>query len=420
MKKKIILLVIIIFVIAIIFLGVVLTETFIFYDKYEIPEDVEINISNEVIDVYDEINLYDLIETNNIEILSENVELDTSEIGEYTYTIEYKYKLKKYFYEIKYSVVDTVAPVFIIASTSKTLYVNEADDEDLISKITYADNYDIAPTLEVEGEVNFDEVGTYKITYVITDQSGNETTKDATIKIIKRASTSNSTTTETTTEEDEDDEDSIDIQEQIENYKTDDTMIGIDVSKWQGEIDFEKVKNAGVEFVIIRMGVMKDKDTDIAIDSMFTENYENAKNAGLKVGVYIYSESTTVESAIENAEFVIETLDGDELDFPVCFDWESWSYFNDMGINLHRLNEMYDAFSETLEEAGYSAMLYASENYLNNTWLTLEGYTLWVAKYSSNTPSVGDNSYILWQSSNTGRVDGIDGDVDLDVYYINR
>ena len=421
MKRKIILSIIIFFILLLIILGIILAKTFIFYDKYEVPDEVEISILSEPIEVYEEVSLYDLIESNNIEILSDNVEINCSEIGDFSYTIEYKYKLKKYFYVVEYSVVDTIAPVFIIASTSKTLYVSESEEEDLISKVTYADNYDISPTLEVEGEVDFDKVGTYQISYIITDQSGNEATKDATIKIIKRPTTSSTTVTdEDDDDEKEDDDDSISIEEQIENYKTEDTMIGIDVSKWQGEINFEKVKDAGVEFVIIRMGVMKDKDTEIALDNMFVENYENAKEAGLKVGVYIYSESTTIESAIANAKFVIENLDGDELDFPVCFDWESWSYFNDMGINLHRLNEMYDAFSETLENAGYSTMLYASENYLNNTWLSLEGYTLWVAKYSSNTPSVGDNSYILWQTANTGRVDGIDGDVDFDVYYINK
>ena len=404
-------------VILIIVLGIIFVKIFVFYDKYEIPEDVKIGVLSETIDVYDEVNLYDLVEINEAEILTEDAEIDTSTIGKFTCTIEYKYKLKKYFYELQYDVIDTTAPVFIIASTSRTFYVGESDEDDLLSGVTYADDYDVYPTLEIEGEVDFDEVGTYIITYIISDESGNETSKDVTIKIIERPKTTTNTDDEDEEEQDEED-DSIDIQEQIENYKTDETMIGIDVSKWQGEIDFEKVKDAGVEFVIIRMGVMKDKDTEIAIDNMFYENYENAKNAGLKVGVYIYSESTTVESAIENAEFVIDTLDGDELDFPICFDWESWAYFNDLEINLHRLNEMYDAFSETLENAGYSAMLYASENYLNNTWLTLKDYTIWVAKYSTKTPSLNENSYILWQNGNTGRVDGIDGDVDLDIYYI--
>ena len=416
MKKKIIIISIAIIIVAI----AILVKVFVFYDKYEMPNGAEINIANETIDVYDEINLYDLIESSNVKIISDDIEIDTSEIGEYTYTIEYKYKLRKYFYEINYSVVDTVAPVFISAPNSKTFYVSESGEEDLTSKITYADNYDITPNLEIEGEVNFDEVGTYQISYIITDQSENETIKDTVIYIIERPTetTEEEETDEEETEEEEEEEDSNYIQYQIENYKTDDTMIGIDVSKWQGDIDFEAVKNAGVEFVIIRMGVMQDKDAEMTIDSMFTENYENAKSAGLKVGAYIYSESTTVESAISNAQFVIDTLNGGELDFPVCFDWESWTNFNDMGINLHRLNEMYDAFSETLEEAGYSAMLYASEYYLNYTWLTLKDYDIWVAKYSENEPEIEGSNYILWQNSNTGKVDGIDGDVDLDIYYI--
>ena len=192
--------------------------------------------------------------------------------------------------------------------------------------------------------------------------------------------------------------------------------IGIDISKWQGEVDFEKVKNAGVEFVILRMGVMKNKDTPLAIDNTFEKNYKNAKNAGLKIGVYIYSESNTIDKAVENAEFVIENLKGDKLDFPVCFDWECWAYFNDLEINLYRLNEMYDAFSDKLKDAGYDTMLYASENYLNNTWLDLKDYTIWAAKYSTKKPSIS-RDYILWQNTDKGRVDGIEGNVDLDVYY---
>ena len=334
-------------------------------------------------------------------------------IGEHTYTLEYKHKVKKYLCDVKYNVIDSVSPIFINVPSKKTFYVNEADEESLTKKVSYADNYDTKPELRIEGKVDFGEVGKYKIQYIVMDQSGNETVKDAVIEIKERQEEK---IQEPTEEEEKPKEDFISIEEQIENYKTSNTMIGIDISKWQGEVDFEKVKNTGVEFVILRMGVMKNKDTPLTIDNTFETNYKNAKEAGLKVGVYIYSESNTIDKAVENAEFVIENLKGDKIDFPVCFDWECWAYFNELEINLYKLNEMYDAFSNKLKDAGYDTMLYASENYLNNTWLDLKDYTIWAAKYSSKKPSIS-RDYILWQNTDKGRVDGIEGNVDFDIYY---
>lgn len=402
-------------IIILIIIAILIIKNLVFYDKYKMPKDVEITISDEEIDVYTNTMLYDLIKNKNVDILTENAELDYKIIGEHTYTIEYKYKMKKYLYDIKYNVIDNVSPIFINVPSKKTFYVNEEDEESLTKKVSYADNYDSKPELKIEGKVDFGKVGKYNIKYVIIDQSGNETTKDTVIEIKEKPEEKPSDNIDEK-EEEETKEDFISIEEQIANYKTNDTMIGIDISKWQGEVDFEKVKNAGVEFVILRMGVMKDKDTPLAIDNTFKENYKNAKNAGLKVGIYVYSEANTVDKAVENAEFVIENLKGDKLDFPVCFDWECWAYFNELEINLYRLNEMYDAFSNKLKTEGYDTMLYASENYLNNTWLDLRDYTIWAAKYSTKKPSIS-RDYILWQNSDKGRVDGIEGNVDLDIYY---
>ncbi len=401
------------FIIIILIIAILILKNMVFYDKYKMPKDVEIIMADKEIEVYDKTNLYDLIENSNVQILTQNEEIDYMTIGEHTYTLEYKHKVKKYLCDVKYNVIDSVSPIFINVPSKKTFYVNEADEESLTKKVSYADNYDTKPELRIEGKVDFGEVGKYKIQYIVMDQSGNETVKDAVIEIKERQEEK---IQEPTEEEEKPKEDFISIEEQIENYKTSNTMIGIDISKWQGEVDFEKVKNTGVEFVILRMGVMKNKDTPLTIDNTFETNYKNAKEAGLKVGVYIYSESNTIDKAVENAEFVIENLKGDKIDFPVCFDWECWAYFNELEINLYKLNEMYDAFSNKLKDAGYDTMLYASENYLNNTWLDLKDYTIWAAKYSSKKPSIS-RDYILWQNTDKGRVDGIEGNVDFDIYY---
>ena len=387
-------------------------------------------ISDTKIDVYSEdLYLYDLIKSSNVQILTENMPLQVDSIGSKTTTISYKYKndLRKYLYDINYDVVDNISPIFIKApSASKTFYVDEMSNKDfdkIVEKITFGDNYDVNPTIKTIGDINFSKAGTYKITLEISDSSNNKTTKDMDVLIKERPKTVNNSNDVNTEEElEENDEKTIQFEEQIKNYKTNNTMLGIDVSKWQGEIDFEKIKNAGCEFVIIRLGVMKDKDSELVKDATFDLNYKNAKQAGLKVGIYIYSEANNVTTAISNAEFIIDELNGDKLDFPVVFDWESWTYFNSMEMNLHMLNEMYDAFSNRLNEAGYNTMLYASEYYLNNVWLDLKDYTLWVAKYSSKLPEINsaNNNYILWQNANTGCIDGIDSNVDLDIYYIDR
>lgn len=412
----------IIFIIIILF--VLFLFNFVFYDKYKIPKGAEIEILSDRIDVYDEEkSIYDLIKKSNINILTDDDRIDTATVGEHTITIQYKYKgIKKYLYDIKYTVVDNISPIFVKAPiASKSFYVNEASLEDLKkleNKITYADNYDIYPKMTSENDIDFTKVGTYTVNYTITDSSNNSVSKSTNI-IIKERPIKNDKEENIEEEVEEEEDDSIAFENQIENYKTNNTMVGIDVSKWQGEIDFEKVKNSGCEFVILRIGVMKDKDSELVKDNTFDINYKNAKKAGLKVGIYVYSEANNVETAKSNAEFIIKELNGDKLDFPIVFDWESWTYFNSMEMNLHMLNEMFDEFSKTLKEAGYESMLYASEYYLNNVWLDLKNYDIWIAKYSEKMPEItnGNNKFKMWQNTCTGKIDGINSDVDLDIYY---
>ena len=420
MKKSVV--IIIAILIAAIIIGFVLAN-FVFYDKYKMPKGAEIQVKEGRFEAYTEgKKLYELIGDNNLEILTEDFELDTTIVGEHTQAIEYKYKgFKKYLYNIKYQVIDTVPPVFIAGlSSTVSFYVDEASEADLekvTSKITYGDNYDVNPTLKVKGEVDFTSIGTYKLDCIISDSSNNQTAKEIKVIIKERPKEVDKQDEEEKEKEDKEEE-KYDFEKQIENYKTDNAMVGIDISKWQGEVDFEKVKEAGAEFVIMRFGVMKDKDSELVKDKTFDTNYKNAKKAGLKVGIYIYSEANNVKTAESNAQFVIDTLKGDKLDFPVAFDWESWTYFNSMKMNLHMLNDMYEAFDKKMQEAGYNTMLYGSQNYLNNTWLDLKDYTIWVARYSEKKPSMDNgNKIVLWQNSNIGRIDGIKGDVDLDVCY---
>lgn len=429
MKKKIVIgIMILLFVIIICFV----LAKYVFYDKYKMPDGAKIEILDNKFDVYSEAkNLYDLIGENNLEILTEDKALDLETVGEHVITIAYKFDgIKKYLYDVKYEVIDNVKPIFIREPASSVSYfVNEANDDNirkLEEKIAYGDNYDISPRLKVEGEVDFSTVGTYELAYTIVDSSDNEDMIKMKVTIKERpVETENKETKVEQPEEDEEDdeEEKVDknsFEEHIKNYKNENTMVGIDISKWQGDVDFEKVKEAGAEFVILRIGVMKDKDSELVKDNTFDTNYANAKAAGLKVGIYVYSEANNVDTAVSNAQFIIDTLKGDKLDFPVTFDWESWTYFNSMEMNLHMLNQMYDAFSKTMKEAGYETMLYGSQNYLNNVWMDLKDYPIWVARYSENEPVIENgNKIILWQNSDSGKIDGINEKVDFDIYYVN-
>lgn len=426
MKKKILVLIAILLIS--IAVGIILSR-YVFYDKYNMPEGAKIEILDSKFDVYSESkNLYDIIGDNNLEILTKDLALDTEIVGQHKQTIEYKYNgFRKYLYDVNYEVVDKVNPIFIKdPATTVSFYVNEASEENiqnLEKKISYADNYDISPRLRIDGKVDFGTLGTYELKYTISDSSNNEVSKTTKVVIKERpVSTGKKTEVkEPEPEKEDEEEDSNTFAKHIENYKLDNTMVGIDVSKWQGEIDFEKVKEAGAEFVIMRIGVMKDKDSELVKDVTFDTNYENAKKAGLKVGLYVYSEANNTDTAISNAKFIIDALNGDKLDFPIVFDWESWAYFNSMEMNLHMLNKMYDAFSSTLKDAGYDTMLYGSEYYLNNVWMDLKDYTIWVAKYSTKEPTITNgNTIMLWQNSCTGKIDGIDGEVDLDIYYVGN
>ncbi|MCM1380726.1 MAG: glycoside hydrolase family 25 protein [Muribaculaceae bacterium] len=192
------------------------------------------------------------------------------------------------------------------------------------------------------------------------------------------------------------------------------TMIrGIDVSKWQGEIDFAKVKASGIAFVIIRAGYGKLASQK---DPCFEKNYAKAKAAGLGVGAYWYSYASSVSEACREAEACLEVIKGKRFEYPVYFDLEEKKQF-DKGKNF--CSEIVKAFCNALENAGYFAGLYISRSLLQ-THITEEvakRYTLWIAEYGGKCRYGGD--YAMWQYSSKGRIDGISGDVDLDYCYRN-
>ena len=165
----------------------------------------------------------------------------------------------------------------------------------------------------------------------------------------------------------------------------------------------------------MRIGIQSDIDADISKDVYYDRYLKDAKEVGLKVGVYVFTSSINEEMAKINAKETIKYLDGIELDFPVAYDFENWGSIKSYNMNLHDLEESINTFRNELKKAGYDTMLYSSKWYLENVWPNEDEYPVWLAHYTDNTSYQG--KYILWQKTNIGKIDGISGDVDIDIFY---
>lgn len=195
---------------------------------------------------------------------------------------------------------------------------------------------------------------------------------------------------------------------------------GIDVSKWNKEIDWEQVADSGVEFVIIRCGYRGSNSGYLVEDPYFEQNIRGAKNAGLKVGVYFFTQAIDVTEAVEEASIALTLCAEYELDYPIFIDTEG-AGGNGRADNLDAVTrtEVCDAFCRTIESSGYRAGVYASCNWFNNNLISdgLGHHYIWLAEYRKVPQYNG--KYDMWQYTSKGSVAGIDGNVDLNIGYIN-
>ena len=339
------------------------------------------------------VSLYDIIISNDIN--TKNFNIDTSELGKYSLT----FKIENQKYILHYSVVDSTSPIL---QASSTYYIEKGKKLDLKSKLFFGDNYDRDVELQIIGDYDVNTIGEYPIKFVATDDAGNVTEKESKVVVVKKIQSGSNNINY------------FKFEDLKKKYKTDDTMVGIDVSVWQGDIDFKKVKEAGCEFVMIRIGYGYDSKGNNVMDTRFLENIKKAKEANLLVGLYYYSYTDNKEDAKKQAKWIIDQLNGETLDLPIAFDWEIWTSFDDYKINFYDLNEIAKSFMDEVEKYGYKGMLYGSMNYLNNVW-NLPNYPTWLAHYTSKTSYEKD--YYIWQLSSSGKIDGINGPVDLDVLY---
>lgn len=251
------------------------------------------------------------------------------------------------------------------------------------------------------------------VSYTVIDDISYFVHSEAEVDILKE-----DTEAEAIDSEDEDDTQYtalLDMEDERENA----VALGIDVSKWNGRIDWEVVKAEGVDFAIIRCGYRGSSSGWLIEDPYFYENLEGAKKAGIQVGVYFFTQATDLVEAVEEASMVVSLLGDATLDYPVFIDTEG-AGGNGRADNLdpETRTAVVNAFCQTVRNAGLEAGVYASRNwYLNN--LNVEGLNepkIWLAEYRQ-TPQY-EGRYDMWQYTSSGSVAGIEGRVDLNISYL--
>lgn len=246
--------------------------------------------------------------------------------------------------------------------------------------------------------------GKYNLELQLKDSSGNEASEKFVLNIVEKVPK------ESTSKKKE-----VLFSDSLTNYKKENTSLGIDVSKWQGDINWTEVKNAGAEFTFIRVGTQEGFDKENAEDKYFEKNIKEAIASDIQVGVYFHSYAKTTEEAITQADWVYEKIKEYDVKLPVVFDWESWSSFSKCNMSFYDINHIARTFIDRLESYGYKGALYGSKNYLEKIWNTNEFENIWLAHYTNNTNYVG--KYDFWQMCETGRIDGIKENVDIDIWY---
>lgn len=207
----------------------------------------------------------------------------------------------------------------------------------------------------------------------------------------------------------------------LRSYQDSRASLGVDVSEFQGQIDWNAVKGSDVEFAMLRVGYRGTTKGQLFLDEYFEQNFQGASDAGLDIGVYFFSQAVTEEEAKEEAQFVLDTLNGRKLQYPVAFDWElpvnSDESFRVQGVKGEDAARYGAVFCEEIKAGGYRPIVYSNkysayEFFDLNQW---KDYDLWYAEYHEQPSLYYD--YRMWQYTDEGTVPGISGGVDLNICF---
>lgn len=398
MDKKKIIIISSIFIVVILIIAMIIY----FYTRIVVDNSGFILKDDLTVNVYSDVEVKDFIKDIDGKVV-DNVKINTKSLGKVE--VEFVYlnsdeKKRKGVFEVE--VKDLEEPLIW---SSNSYSVRVGDDVNLEKSILCADNYDSNPSCKIKGDYDLNTVGNYSLVYEAVDSSGNMESVDFTLYVYDPKSITGGGNSDVTY---------TDFKEMLNKHKNNDTMVGIDVSKWQGVIDFSKVKEAGAEFVMIRVGYQNGIGGDYIVDPYFKRNIKAALKNKLKVGIYFYSYADSKKEAEKQAKWVIKEIEDYDISLPVAFDFECFTSFNEMNLSLYQLNEVADAYFSALEDKGYKTMLYGSKNYLNAIW-KFNTNKVWLAHYTLETDY--DKDYMMWQLCQDGVIDGINGPVDIDILY---
>lgn len=352
----------------------------------------------------EEVYVMDFVSKLNGEVLKNEL-IDTTTVGKKKVSLTYRNRYglnvsKKFEIEIK----DVTPPTVVV---SNPYIVEKGSIQNLTDTIFCADDYDDKVTCSIVGKYDLEKIGKYDLKMIATDHSGNSTTKEFTLNVIEKS--------EKETMDNNRKKEYTSFESIYKKYKKANTEIGLDISKWQQDVDFTKLKEEGVTFVMLKIGGQTKIGGEFTIDPKFYENIEKALENDLQVGVYFYSYATSEKEARKQVKWIIEKLGDYQITLPIVFDWENWATYTKFHLSFYTLNKIANAFMEEVERYGYTSMLYSSKYYLETIWYESD-YTNWLAYYTNNNDYEG--KYLMWQVCNDGKIDGIDGYVDIDVMYL--
>ena len=203
----------------------------------------------------------------------------------------------------------------------------------------------------------------------------------------------------------------------VQTYETSGTSLGIDVSTWQGEIDWKKVKEAGINFAMIRVGYRGTVSGKIGQDRYFERNIKEAIANDINVGIYFFSSAINSKEAKEEAEWIYSKIKDYDVTFPVAIDIEVFNEARLKGVSIDQMTENALVFCNYMRSKGYTPMIYSYLSAFNYNFKTekFANERIWLAQFNERVTYKG--RYYMWQYTSNGRVPGINGAVDMDVAY---